>query len=356
MPRPPVPGAKTAVIAAAGAGFVSTFFHGLPLPWPVAYNDVMHLSPVAFAAGWPYLDRPVEYPVLTGLTMRFLGWLGGTPSFYYALTAAVLTVAAAVCAWLIAASLPPGRSALRWSLAPSLLFFLVFNWDALAVLCAVAALYLAGRRRPGLCGAALALGFCFKLYPALYLAPMLVHWRREWKSCLLLLLAFAATVALINLPFALKNYHGWAYCFTFNFAPERLPNPDSIWSVARYFFRGLSGGMIGRISSLIFFPGLAYLLWCFRDEGPEKLCAAATLLLLLTAKFFSPQYALWLLPFLALIELPAAFAYGFELANIAVLLTILQYLLGAQTKIWYEACAVFVLLRHACLAGLLAAL
>ncbi len=339
--------------AAAAAGAFSAFWHAGVLPWSVGYSDVLHLFPLALSPGWPYIDRPVEYPVLTGLLMRFLGWLGGDVNGYFILTAAVLGGTGALIARLLLDQAAPRKVLLRWGLAPSLAILLVYNWDALAVLCALAGLLCVKKKRAAAAGVAFALGFCFKLYPALYLAPVFVHWRKDWKLCARLAVAFAATAAAINLPFALINYSGWAYCFAFNFAANRLPNPDSIFSVVRFVFGWPQGAAAGTLSSFLLAAGLSCVLWRLRNASFARLSYGATLVLLLTAKFFSPQYALWLLPFLALEDAPPVLAYGFELANLGALFAILQYIIGSRAPAAYQLCASFVVLRHACLGGLL---
>ena len=63
----------------------------------------------------------------------------------------------------------------------------------------------------------------------------------------------------------------------------------SIWSVARFVFGRLQGAAAGALSSIIFLPGLAWVLWRLRDAPAVRLWHAATLALLPTCKFFSPQ-------------------------------------------------------------------
>ncbi|MBI3554053.1 MAG: DUF2029 domain-containing protein [Elusimicrobia bacterium] len=293
--------------------------------------------------------------MLTGLLMRFLGWLGGNVQGYYVLAAAALTGAGALCAGLLAEEAAPAKVIRRWCLAPSFLLLLVYNWDAFAVLCAIVGLLCLKRRQALAAGIALGLGFCFKLYPGLYLLPALAAWRKEARLCARLLLGFAVTAVALNLPFALINYDGWSFCFRFNFAANRLPNPDTIWSVLRFIFSWPQGAAAGKASTALFLLLLGWTLWRGRGRSAVSQCYAATLALLLSAKFFSPQYALWLLPFFALEDAPRLWSYGFELANLGALFAVLQYLLAGQAKTWYEACAFFVVARHACLAALLIA-
>src|SRR3989344_2536881 len=66
--------------------FLSAFFHGLwlfeLLPWPVVYSDVMAFWHRASAPGFPYLDKLMEYPVLTGIFVQLAGVFGSRSGYY----------------------------------------------------------------------------------------------------------------------------------------------------------------------------------------------------------------------------------------------------------------------------------
>src|SRR5579864_902105 len=68
-------------------GIVSALFHSLGIiqaaPWSLVYSDVFGFYQKAVAPGFPYLTKLIEYPVLTGLFIQLMGWLGKTAVGYY---------------------------------------------------------------------------------------------------------------------------------------------------------------------------------------------------------------------------------------------------------------------------------
>jgi hypothetical protein len=343
------------VAAALGAALFSAVWHGLFLsgrfPWSLGYSDVLHLYDAAVAPGWPYLDRAVEYPVLTGLFLKLAAALRPDVPGYYAATCAGLGALALAATFLLEDLAPDrGRLLLRWSLSPSLFFFLVYNWDMLAVFCAVAALACAARGRAAAAGACLALGFSAKLYPIVGLPALLIA-TRGTRARLAALAGFAAAAAAVNVPFMWASLPNWLYVFAFNGAHP--PNADSLWSLARVALGIRSVGAINAASLAAFAVLLAFALWRLRRRPLVELTYGATLAFLLAGKMFSPQYALWLLPFFALLPAPRRWIAAFELSNLAVLFLALHAALAAHDSRLYWPVMAFAAARHASLAALL---
>ena len=136
--------------------------------------------------------------------------------------------------------------ALIWALGPPLVLYAFHNWDLPVVACAVGAVYAVhGWRTRGRCAdravvaaVLLGLGFAFKLYPGAFVAaagaatcsprpgrgaPL------DWRGALRVVLAAAATVVLVNLPFALAGYDGWRASFTFQELRKVDLTTNSIW-------------------------------------------------------------------------------------------------------------------------------
>jgi uncharacterized membrane protein len=326
----------------------------------LAYSDILSMRGVAHIPGLPYLDYQMEYPVLTGLFIRLMGVLGPGNWQYYALTCGCLIVFAALATCFLYHTVgDTGRRRLLscWILAPSMFVFLIYNWDIMAVLCVTAALYLTARNRDCLASVALAVGFSCKLYPVLFLVPLLMK-RRTAADRAKLIGAFGATALAINLFFMVSNFHGWYYFFSFN--STRPPNQDSIWGVAQYWIGPLSTSQVNILSLVLFAVGSATVVWRFRHESTARLCLALTLVFLLTNKVFSPQYALWLLPFFVLLPDLGTGAgrrlfYAFELSNLAVLLCFLGYWGPArQTEALFYAFQFLTVVRHIVLVCILA--
>src|SRR5262249_29576569 len=148
----------------------------------------------------PYVDHPVEYPVLIGAVMdlgRVVAGQAGdagpgsghghaTAVFYdvEGLLLTIATVATVVCTGLTAGRPPPWDAALV-ALAPTIVIDLATNWDMLAVGLASGALLAWARKRTFLAGILLGLGIAAKLYPVLFLLPLAaLCWRagrgRQW--------------------------------------------------------------------------------------------------------------------------------------------------------------------------------
>ena len=352
------------LILIAAIGFLSAFIHAtFPLfsdekKWFwLAYSDIVPMHAAAHTPGIPYLNYLIEYPVITGLFIRLMGVLGRGEWQYYALTSIYLTLFAVLATYFLyqTAKSDNGKRLLTyWILAPSMLVFLIYNWDIMAVLFVIVALYLTTRDRDCLASAALALGFSCKFYPVIYLLPLLIKQRRpsDWVK---IIGVFGATALAINLFFMISNFDGWYYFFSFNNA--RPPNPDSIWGVAYYWIRPLSTSQINVLSLLLFAVGSAVVAWKFRRESTIKLCFALTLVFLISNKVFSPQYFLWLLPFFVLLPLRGTgkrVFYGAEVANLAVLFSFLSfYNPTGQNHACLYAFQFFAVIRHIILAYIL---
>jgi len=169
----------------------------------LCYSDVVALyGGEGLAAGRiPYVDHPVEYPVLIGAAMevgRRVALLGskadpipgadtardshdrftldGRAALFDDVT--VLLMALATLIAVVCTGLTAGRRRL-WdaalvALAPTLVIHLGTNWDMLAVALASGALLLWARSRPVAAGLVLGLAVAAKAYPLLFLFPLLL--------------------------------------------------------------------------------------------------------------------------------------------------------------------------------------
>ncbi|WP_067970445.1 glycosyltransferase family 87 protein [Nocardiopsis trehalosi] len=336
------------------------------------YSDVY---PLYFRDGLdhgvvPYLDRPIEYPVLTGALMHLLGravaWLPDPTARAYAyfdLTA--VAMGACLAAVVLCAGHLAGRGGLRpapgrpfdrraallaggfTALTPPAFLAAYINWDLLAVALLMGGLVCYGHGRQWAAGALIGLATAAKFYPFLVFGPLLVlvlrtWWRREedghtWGDLLRPLGGAAAAWAAVNLPVLLAAPEGWATFF--RFSSERGADWGSV-----YYLLGAFGlvdtydvhvvNTAGTVSLAVACAGIGLLTLLARRRPPlEQLAFLVVAAFLLTNKVWSPQFVLWLLP-LAAVAWPrrapvwagaAAFAF-WQLAETVYFFGIWQHL------------------------------
>ncbi len=245
-----------------------------------------------------------EYPVLTGLFMWATGWLSWSGSSYLVVNMILLSLCAAAAAWLLWRMV--GGRARYWTASPILAVYAFHNWDLLAVTATVAGIYLWWSGRPPLAALAFAIGGAFKLYPALFIVPLvcdqLVH--RRYRRAAAVSGVGLGSLALINLPFVLINTSGW--WATYRFHADRTPTAaGSVWAVLD---PGMSTSTENRLSLATLLLALVVitvgLLVSRRTSGYPVVewCAAATAVVIAVNKVGSPQYILWVVPFLVLVR------------------------------------------------------
>lgn len=264
-------------------------------------------------AGGELVNGAIEYPVLTGLFM----WASGLPvhdvNQFYVVSAILMAPAALATAYLLARM--AGWRALLWAAAPAVVLYAFHNWDLLVVGSAVAGAWCWSRRRPGWAAVWFGVGAAFKMYPAFFLAPLFFDElrRRGFRSALASAGGGVLTFVLVNAPFFAGGPEGWLA--TYEFHRNRGPNYDSIW--AQWFPSDTWLGEYGAISperlnvvtavltGAFFVAALGFGWWRARRDGDYpflQVCGALLAAFLLWNKVHSPQYALWILPFFALLR------------------------------------------------------
>jgi uncharacterized membrane protein len=304
----------------------------LYLGW--CYSDV---PPLFFAerlheGAVPYLDHPVEYPVLTGLWM----WLAALPATtvggFFAATVVLLLAAAVVVTVLLVREVGPGR-ALVYAAAPTLAISAVVNWDLPAVAFATAGLVAHRRGRDGLAGTMLGLGTAAKLYPGLFLLAVVpAAWRlRGRRAGLTTALTAAVAWWAVNAPVALAAPEAWQEFLRLN--RTRGPDWDSLYTLAdRLGGPTLSASTANLVSAAALATIVAVLAVVAVRRVPAERWHLLTLPLLigflLVNKVYSPQFSLWLLPLLALAPPRPRWLAAFAVADVAVTATRFPYLAG----------------------------
>ncbi|WP_371856779.1 glycosyltransferase family 87 protein [Gandjariella thermophila] len=295
----------------------------------------------------------IEYPVLTGLLI----WVGAnrvhTDAGFLLVSALLLAPFGLLTAWLLGRM--SGWRALLWAVGPPLVLYAFHNWDLPVVACAVAAGYVVhrgwGRRgadrplvqRATAASVLLAVGFCLKLYPAIFVPPLVLYVatggaggrelpagrRYDLVGAVRVAAAAVVTAVLINLPFALLGGQGWLASFDFQRTRRVDITTNSIWFWGLRPYSDPSNlpfqQAIGVVSAVA--VAGSFLLACalgwrrYRREGSYpwiQVSAAMLCGFLLLYKVHSPQYTLWLVPMFVLLRIRLGWVIGYLLADAAM--------------------------------------
>ncbi|MEU8895341.1 hypothetical protein AB0C65_05765 [Nocardia sp. NPDC048505] len=293
----------------------------------------------------------VEYPVLSGLLI-WLGAIGaGNDAEFLAHSAWLLAPFGLLTAVLLA--LLAGRAALLWAAGPPLVLYGFHNWDLPVVCTVVAAVYVMTltrysiRIRGVLAAILLGVGFCLKLYPGLFLVPLLIYVLigegpvrpRDVKGALLAGAAAVGTVVAVNLPFVLFGYEGWRASFTFQQLRTADITTNSVWYWGlRPLFDADSAGersfqdLVSFASPVLMLAAFALALWlgwkrCAETGSYPWIGVSGALLCAFMAlhKVHSPQYTLWLIPFLVLLAVPWPVVGAYLVADLAIGVGVFRY-------------------------------
>ncbi|WP_324192556.1 hypothetical protein [Nocardia transvalensis] len=297
----------------------------------------------------------VEYPVLSGLLM-WLGAAGADNDAAFLLHSALLLAPfALLTAWMLGRL--SGSAALLWSVGPPLVLYAFHNWELPVVCTAVAAVYVVTvptryslRARAIAAAVLLGIGFCLKLYPGIFVLPLALYVlvraghgddrrRYDVRGALAVVGAAVATVVAINLPFALAGYDGWRASITFQQLRQADITTNSIWYWGlRPMFGDTPGAeesfqdVVSTASPLLVVLAFAVAVWLgwkrYTNGGPFPWVGVSASMLcgfLLFHKVHSPQYTLWLIPFLVLLEVPWSAIGLYLLADAAIGVGVFRY-------------------------------
>lgn len=283
----------------------------------LCYNDIQPLYAVRGidAHVFPYVNGEliddselaggaIEYPVLTGAFMWASGLLASDDRTYLVVSMVLLAPFALLVAsllWRMA-----GKRALLWACAPALVLYAFHNWDLLVVAATVGGFYLWSRGSPLRAALLFGLGGALKLYPLLFLGPLLFDRvaRRDFWSGMRAVAIGLGTFAAVNLPFALVNLPGW--WATYEFHRQRLPNFDTFWQFGWPSWSADDFNLVTTALMLVSFALVLTMSWARgrKDDVYPFVAACASLLAVFLAfsKVHSPQYTLWILPFFVLLN------------------------------------------------------
>lgn len=284
-------------------GFLTSDLAGY-WPWSyahLAYSDIFALyrNHELWNHGLPYIQTPIEYPVLMGILMWIAAWAGSALG-YYIVTAVFIWIAALIAyRWLVEWS---PKTAWAFAFTPMLLTYGLLNWDVIGIFLMLWAVRLYERRRYDGAALAFAAAVFFKFFPIFYLPFVAISlWRRGERRTLGRMVAlFAGAALVINVPFAVSNWQNWSLFYSYN--AIRSVSTD-VWNNVWIHISS-----VPLVDLLSFVLVLATFLWMARLvwKGGSLYQAAAVLFaaFLFVNKVFSPQYMLWLLGFGAIAGWP----------------------------------------------------
>lgn len=301
----------------------------------------------------------VEYPVLSGLLM----WLGGigahTDAAFLLHSALILTPFGLATAWMLGRL--AGRAALLWAAGPPLVLYAFHNWELPVVAAATAAVFVVAcervplRTRGVAAAVLLGIGFCLKIYPGAFVLPLMAYvftggpggrelpataaGRYDPRGALAVAGAAAATVVAVNLPFAVLGTRGWLASFAFQSDRQADITTNSVWYWGvRHLFGSQEGPgsdyarFVSVASPLLIVAAFALALWLgwrrYQREGSYPWIAVSAAMLcgfMVLHKVHSPQYTLWLIPFLVLLRVPWTLVGAYLLADLAMGVGVFRY-------------------------------
>lgn len=290
----------------------------------------------------PYRDFFMEYP--PGALAVFLPPAATTSHHYYAAFKALMALCGVATIALVAFLLvrlgsSVGRlwtGVLLVAVSPVALGPISLNtYDAWPALLTVAALALLLVRRDVLAFAVLGLAFAAKVYPVVLVPAALIWtWRtRGRRVAVSAVAAFVVVVLAFALPFLVLAPHGLVESFRSQAArglqiesigAQLLVAADHLGlyhvtvvhhttGAVTYDLRGPLPRALGAVSSALQLVAVALVTWLYA-RGRDDACrltvafAAAVAGFLAFTRFFSPQYLVWLVPLVPLVDSVGAWA------------------------------------------------
>jgi hypothetical protein len=321
---------------------------------------------------YPSVDYWMEYPplfpwVLVAIyRLSLLLPIWRAPGFWFnTLLSTVLLLAETanlILIYLIGKRLYGERIAVRVAWVYSLLFIpllmMLGRFDVLGLTFLLLALYLTLIRRPLASGAIAGLGFLVKLWSVIVIP--VAFWREPtWRRRVLLIAVTLMTIIAVAMPFVLLNPELFASSWTVHL---KRSSWETVWALLEGYTGWGSAGGANRFDPadagasqhpstlpwLVISAGFALLyLWFWTrptDWNDDRRAVAFTGLtmnmVILYLKGYSPQYLVWLLPFVILL-LPGL--RGITYALLLSIVNIVEYPLYfsmLRNQPWVLACTV----------------
>ncbi len=332
---PSVPKELQAILIAVTVVFAFNVWEHSPIIVPNHYSDIVSIY---YREGIgngklsiPYVDYVFEYPVLVGVLVSAAAMLArsSTPDFLLSMVRYKLIVDLVLYAFTLILTVSLYKFVTRnrteskriWQafiVMPSLLMFVDYNFDIIAIAFMILALYLFTTGKHSASAFSLGLGVCAKLYPGVLL-PAFLAALPSWRSRGRYLGFTVAVFAAANLPFMLMSPNTWFGTWDFL----------SGWGIENSWLIFCFGQM-DPLAHYVGFAVLLYLVYKIMIEtrhrelpGEQRLVVRSFLLSLawlLGSYIVTPQMALILLPFYVLIPtIPLMGAYASDTLNALIM-------------------------------------
>lgn len=278
-----------------------------------------------------FVEQPLEYPVLivafivamrwlTSLTGSYIGedatsqqQLDAANSFF-AITALFLGVLFLLTVWthirlgdLAGESRATGIRVRSWdailiAASPLVMLSGLINWDFLVIALTSYCLLFWARSKPFVSGLFLGLAFAAKFYPLVLIpALFLLCLRADKMKAFGYFIAGGAIAWLaVNVPYMAVSFTGWQYFWNFNV--DRGADLGSLWYMLKLAGLDLPHVSVWSVGAMTI-CGLGIVWLTLRAPMRPRLPQIAVLILIAFLAFnkvYSPQYVLWLLPFVVL--------------------------------------------------------
>jgi len=298
-----------------------------PTSVPSYYSDFNAFwgRPEIQALKMPYVDFAFEYPPLSGLvlyTSMLTSQMKSVTVWYlsYLVWLAVFTVLLAYgsCKLCELTGADKSKVVTRVFLTGSMITYLVYNFDVIlaALLTLALCAFLVNRKK--LSAVLLGLGIATKLFPIMVLPIFLKQLGRK-REVLAYVIICGATIACFYLPIALLSFDALWRMLTLTFEG----GPENTWLV--FFLDYPPFTLMRYVSMAIWLVALAHALTAKGRSLVERAYMMAGGFLF-GSWVFTPQMALWLLPFFACLNILPQLAFTiFDLSNAAIMLFFFQF-------------------------------
>lgn len=300
----------------------------------------------------PYLDRSIEYPVVIGYLGYVTSAIAGTATRFFVVNG-FLNVGLAI-AMTCLLYVRGGHRLWRWIAGAPLVLYAFHNWDLVAMVPAVVGLVAYTQGRDRLAGSSLAFGASAKVFPGLFLPPLIVmRWCSGDRRGAFRLGAWAAGVTVaLNAPAALASPSGWWYPATFQGHRHATWGSVGFWILRAPGIHELARPDLARAANMLAAGTLIAALTTLtvlavrRRLDPLAVAASVTAVFLLTNKIYSPNYDLWIVPFFVLLPLTRRHWWAFFVADLGIFTLVFGRFHGLwDVAIVRETLPAFVALR-----------
>ena len=317
------------------------------------YGDLWYCWNNYLSHGFPY---PREYPSLIQQVFKLIALIPGIQqsySYYLIFPVAILAACALLSSYFLYKLQPSIKSLLIfWIFAPSFLFYGLLNVDLLPIITIILSYYCFTREQKLAAILWLSLGTAIKVFPIFLLPVYLLSASKNQQ--IKLLIAFVGGWLILNIPFMLSDWGAWSFPYIWqiqsNFA-RSSEDGSWTWLVFRLFDHFGVGNWSGKVSLLIFAGSYFLILRKYWHLPLARKLMIVIILFLLTDRVYSPQYNLYLLPFLVLVDYKISLKYFYllELPNFVqglFLFYMKQHTILLQGIIVFKYLALILLLRQ----------